>query len=291
MKINLTTTNADSSKGNYASSVKSIVDYTSWASCINKINTNPPLDQSIDCILDCCKKDAASWYNLIYPEYLDIPKEISSLGKDIDSELSLLIQLSEQYKIIQSPELIPPINKCLIDVQAKVNNIEGSLTKLSTDLNDFDHKTNNDSQAYAAGYNYLFQIYDKSEADLRDLQAELQRLNTNPLKNSRKIIECQNKINSKRTYIDQINTYMMTVFYDGIDRSKKAADSAKYLGQYWVDENTKIADWYKPLKNIEGRPEKIIDIDLITMQANWKVIYQNINALSNKIIKLHLNSK
>lgn len=250
----------------FVQSTAAIQDYCSWIT--DQPDTGNP---SLDAILTKCKSDAITWYNGIYPTYLNMPATIADSGQTIDGDLSTLMSLAQQLQANDTPQIRQSIAQYAGNLEQTIQGLQTQTAALAQSLLTFAQNIAADSASYNSGLNTINQQISSLNSQLSGLYGQLHSLQSATCPSQSDINACQQQINSVQNQISQYNGFQ-SVFITGGQKSNEASYSANYLSQFWHSFAADAGNVIASLQNIQNEPAAVLEIDLQQTQQRWNAL-------------------
>lgn len=272
--------NSPSVSSAFIQSVSSIKNYCHW------IISQSVADATLNNALLIIRNDATKWYDIINPEYLNLPSGIIAASGQINGNLDMLILLADQEMQSGNPpaiqeqisqyahSLIATIQSLLTQIQALVAAMSVFQTNISRDtetLINMNHSVNR---------NLSFQ-----EMQLSEAYGKLHALEHATCTN-------RNYINACREHIAILNNekqrllFAFSVFRQASDMAREASLGTSYLNNYWQHMVTDIQSCITSLHNIANESGALLKADLTFNQFNWNALERSLLEIVQQVTSI-----
>lgn len=258
----------------YSQAVSSIESYCSW------ISSQSVADSTLNSVLEGLKTDASTWYNTIYPTYLNMPATIATCGVQIDNDLNMLISLVnqenqggasaplQQQVTVYANSLITVIQ----GLQSQVNALAVAISAFQGNISGDVGTINNTLVVIQNNINTLNQQLSSEYGQLHSLQNA-----TCP--NSGDINSCQQTINNTQGQLQTENN-AWDVFSQASGMAADASAGAGYLAGFWQSFSTDIQACIAGLNNIATQPASAAIANLEANKSRWDNMQSQLQQLS-----------
>lgn len=261
----------------YSQAVSGIESYCSW------ISSQSVADTTLNSVLEGLKTDASTWYNTIYPTYLNMPATIATSGVQIDNNLNMLISLVNQEN--QSGTSAPlqqqitvyatALIAVLQGLQSQVNALAIAITAFQGNISGDVGTINNTLVTIQNNINTLNQQLSTEYGQLHSLQNA-----TCP--NSGDINSCQQTIDTTNTQL-QTEDSAWGVFAQASGMAAEASVGAGYLAGFWQSFSADIQACIVGLNNITAQPASVVAADLEANKTRWDNMQSQLQQISDLV--------
>jgi|GEM_PF-4076141 len=261
----------------YLQAVSGIESYCSW------ISSQSVSDTTLNSVLEGLKTDASTWYNTIYPTYLNMPATIATCGVQIDNDLDILISLvnQENQSGTSAPlqQQITVYTNALITIlqglQSQVNALAVAITSFQGNISGDVGTINNTLVTIQNNINTLNQQLSSEYGQLHSLQNA-----TCP--NSGDINSCKNTINTTQGQLQTENN-AWAVFGQASGMAAEASMGAGYLAGFWQSFSADIQACIAGLNNITAQPASVVAADLEANKSRWDNMQSQLQQIANLV--------
>ncbi|WP_158800453.1 hypothetical protein [Pedobacter sp. L105] len=259
----------------YSQAVSGIESYCTW------ISSQSVADITLTPILEGVKTDASTWYNTIYPTYLNMPATIATCGVQIDNDLDMLISLVDQENQsgISAPlqQQITVYANALIAIlqglQSQVNALAVAIVAFQGNISGDVGTINNTLVIIQNNINTLNQELSTEYGQIHSLQNA-----TCP--NSGDINSCEKTISATQGQL-QTESNAWDVFDQASGMAAEASMGAGYLAGFWQSFSADIQACLAGLNNITAQPASVVAADLSANKSRWDNMQSQLQQISD----------
>ncbi|MEY2497654.1 MAG: hypothetical protein QOD12_1210 [Verrucomicrobiota bacterium] len=253
--------------GALTQSTQTISGYVSW---IESQVSSQAGDQTA--AVDQVKNHASSWYNAIYPQYLNMPAFVAAKGNEVNNDLNLLVALSGQYQSAGS-SLDNQIKQSASDLTQTVTTIAQQANSLGQSVQTFSQNLTGDQSVIGNAYNQIQGELSNANNQLAQNYGQLHHLQSATCPSKSDISACEDLIQQNEQTITQLQ--QAAGFLENIGAQiGNAVAAAVYLGSYWTTVGSDAGTCLQSLAQLSASPDTIAQIDLNGAQQRWNSLVQ-----------------
>jgi hypothetical protein len=253
--------------GALTQSTQTISGYVSW---IESQVSSQAGDQTA--AVDQVKNHASSWYNAIYPQYLNMPAFVAAKGNEVNNDLNLLVALSGQYQSAGS-SLDNQIKQSASDLTQTVTAIAQQANSLGQSVQTFSQNLTGDQSVIGNAYNQIQGELSNANNQLAQNYGQLHHLQSATCPSKSDISACEDLIQQNEQTITQLQ--QAAGFLENIGAQiGNAVAAAVYLGSYWTTVGADAGTCLQSLAQLSASPDTIAQIDLNGAQQRWNSLVQ-----------------
>ncbi len=239
-------------------------------------------DATLNASLQSVRTHAGTWYNNIYPVYLDMPSTINAAGSQINSDLNMLISLATQMGSGTNPQIEQQISLYSNNLTGTLQNLAGQVSALVTTLQSFTSNLSADAGTLNNDLNSINGNLCSLNQQLAGFYGKLHSLQSATCPSKSNINACQNLISSTQSSISSYNS-ALSVFQQVASAIGGAINGAGFLANFWESFVADIQACITALANIANETGSILQTDLQCNQTNWTAMQTNLQAISQQI--------
>jgi hypothetical protein len=246
----------------FVQAVGTIESYCTW------IASQSVSDGTLNATLQQVKVDASTWYSTIYPNYLNMPLNITTIGTTIDGDLNMLITLAQQLGSTSSQPIEQQIAQYSTSLSNTLLGLQTQINALVTLLTNFQNNLNKDAQILNTNAVSIQNTLISLGQQMANLYGKLHSLQNATCPSKGDINACQNLIQSTQTQINT-NNQALQVFSQALNSIQGAINGAGYLSNFWMGFSADIQACNAVLANIVKESGTILVSDLQANKVNW----------------------
>jgi len=253
--------------GALTQSTQAVSGYVSW---IESQDSSQAGDQSA--AVNQVKTHASSWYNAIYPQYLDMPAFVSAKSTEINNDLTLLVALAAQYQSAGS-SLNSQIQQSAGDLGQSVSAIAQQANSLGQSIQTFTQNLTGDQNTIANAFREIQEEFANAENQLAQDYGQLHHLQSATCPSKSAISACQDLIQQTEQSITQLQ--QASGLLGNINAQiGNVVGAASYLSAYWAAVGSDAGLCLQSLALLNTTPSAIGQVDLSGAQQRWNALVQ-----------------
>lgn len=229
--------------------------------------------------VDTVKNHASTWYNSIYPTYLNMPGQITGQGATVTQNLTLLVDLAGQCQAGVSPAMASSIQSAAGKLQQAVQVINQQTTDLGQALQDFSRNVGNDEGTIGLAAGQLTVESAKEQQDLVSLYGQLHHLQSAACPSKKDIHACQDAIQRASQALGALKAGLGLLNAISAQLSS-VSQAAGYLSSYWTTVGKDAGNCIGPLGQLTSNPDLITQLNLSGAQQSWSQFLQTLTQAS-----------
>jgi hypothetical protein len=230
-------------------------------------------------VINAAKTNAAQWYDEIYPTYLDMPSTIVTQGDTIDSDLTTLIEVAEQYASAPSDPLHAAIEELASRIEGTVASIRSQTSGLSGGLMTFASNLQVDAGAVGSVQSQLTSQWNATGCQLSAAMGQLHHLEQATCPDNSAIAGCQQLISTLREQFASLRNDVQTVGAC-VDAASDALSGLSYLGGFWEAVTADAQACVDALAHMQTDPGSAVATDLQRTEQLWSTLREMFDALT-----------
>jgi hypothetical protein len=260
----------------FVSAVNDIQSYCKW------VTSQSVTDATLNNTLLTIKTDATTWYNTIYPDYMNMPTNVITNGTQIDNDLSILISLATQLQAGSTPAIVQQINQYATSLTGILQNLSTSISTLANLLVTFQGKLNNDWNLLNNSFQYMDSNLNSLNQQLATLYGQLNSMQNATCPSQTSINACEDSIRQIQDSIGNFDQFEQ-LFENASFLIKNAIVASGFLAGFWQSFSIDIQACVKALSNVASESGTILQIDLQNNKTNWDAMQQNLLQIIKQI--------
>ncbi len=260
----------------FVQAANSIKSYCTW------IASQSVGDAGLNATLVTIKTHAASWYNSIYPTYLDMPDTITTSGTQITGDLNMLISLAKQLQTAPSSSLEQQITQYANALIGTLTGLQTEMSSLATDIATFGGNLTSDARTMQSTMQSITVTINNLNNQLVQLYGQLHALQNATCPNQGDINACNNSINAARQQLET-EIQAANIFNQALNMCQSAIGGAGYLASFWQGMTADTGSCIASLQQISSVSATILLLDLESNQANWNNLDATLQQISQQI--------
>lgn len=232
--------------------------------------------------LQTFKAHAGTWYDTIYPTYLDMPATIVSSDTQINNNLNMLLSLAQQLDGGSTPALEQQLTLYANQLIKTLQDLQGRISSLSQAVTAFANNLGSDSNTARNAMNNMQNQIAQDNNQLSQLYGRLHSLQNATCPDGGQISDCSKQISNEQAQINSLRQSQN--LYDQVNsNASQAVNGANYLASFWQGIVVDIQNCVISLQRIPNETGVILKIDLQANQANWQRLEAELQQISQQI--------